>query len=100
MNEANQPLIMITGHADALLDYAALCARLGGLGKTRIDELEKTDPNFPKRIAIGQIRANGRPARVAWLESEVTAYIRDFVAKARSKDFKPQTALNGAEQPA
>lgn len=86
MNEANQPLVLVTGNTDALLDYSVLCARLGGLGKTRIDELEKTDPNFPKRIAIGQIRANGRPARVAWLESEVTAYIRDFVAKARAKD--------------
>ena len=95
MNDASQPITLITGTADALLEFEVVSARLGGLGKTRIDELEKTDPNFPKRIAIGQIRANGRPARVAWLESEVTAYIRDFVAKARSKDSSPS-----ASQPA
>ncbi|MGB6210181.1 helix-turn-helix transcriptional regulator [Pseudomonas mandelii] len=86
MNDANQPLTLITGTADALLEFEVVSARLGGLGKTRIDELEKTDPNFPKRIPIGQVRANGRPARVAWLESEVTAYVRELVAKARSKD--------------
>ncbi|WP_223456541.1 helix-turn-helix transcriptional regulator [Pseudomonas sp. GL-RE-19] len=86
MNDANQPLTLITGTADALLEFEVFSARLGGLSKTRIDELEKTDPNFPKRIAIGQIRANGRPARVAWLESEVSAYVRDLVAKARSRD--------------
>ena len=95
MNDANQPLVLVTGTADALLDYSALRARLAGLGKTRIDELEKTDPNFPTRIAIGQIRANGRPARVAWLESEVTAYILDLVAKARAK-----APSRGASQPA
>ncbi|MNC75672.1 Prophage CP4-57 regulatory protein (AlpA) [compost metagenome] len=84
MNDANLPLLLVTGNADALLEFEVVSARLGGLSKTRVDELEKTDPDFPKRIAIGQIRANGRPARVAWLESEITAYIRGMVAKARS----------------
>lgn len=91
MNEANHPLTLITGNADALLEFEVVSARLGGLSKTRVDELEKTDPNFPKRVAIGQIRANGRPARVAWLESEVTAYVRDLVAKARSKESSRDT---------
>lgn len=94
MNDANQPLTLITGSADALLEFEVFSARLGGLGKTTIDKLERTVPNFPKRIAIGEVRANGRPARVAWLESETTAYIQDLVAKARSKDS------SGAGQPA
>jgi predicted DNA-binding transcriptional regulator AlpA len=85
MNDANTPLMPVTGNTDALLGFEVVSARLGGLGKTRINELEKTDPKFPKRIAIGRVRANGRPARVAWLESEVTAYIRDLVEEARSK---------------
>lgn len=91
MNDANLPLMLVTGNADALLEFEVVSARLGGLGKTRINELEKTDPKFPKRIAIGQIRANGRPARVAWLESEVTAYIRDLVEEARSKGSSHST---------
>ncbi|UZM14600.1 hypothetical protein LZV00_01920 [Pseudomonas kielensis] len=95
MNDANLPLLLVTGNADALLEFEVLSARLGGLGKTTIDKLEKTDPKFPKRIAIGEIRANGRPARVAWLESEVTAYVQDLVAKARSKN-----ANHGVSQPA
>ncbi|MNF74318.1 Prophage CP4-57 regulatory protein (AlpA) [compost metagenome] len=91
MNDANLPLLLVTGNADALLEFEVVSARLGGLSKTRVDELEKTDPDFPKRIAIGQIRANGRPARVAWLESEITTYIRGLVAKARSKGSSHST---------
>jgi len=91
MNDANLPLMLATGNTDALLEFEVVSARLGGLGKTRINELEKTDPKFPKRIAIGQVRANGRPARVAWLESEVTAYIRDLVEEARSKSSSHST---------
>lgn len=91
MKDANHPLVLVTGAPDALLEFEVVSARLGGLSKTRVDELEKTDPRFPKRIPIGQIRANGRPARVAWLESEISAYVRDLVAQARSKSADRDT---------
>lgn len=81
---ANHQLKDPSESADALLSWEVVRARVGGLSKTQIDNLEK-EGKFPRRIPIGEIRANGRPARVAWLQSEIEAFLRELVARARAK---------------
>ena len=54
--------------------------------------------HFPAPVEIGMVRAGGYAGRVAWLKSEVDAWI---VARAAARQVAvPLAALTGASQPA
>lgn len=55
-----------------LLDHAALRDRGVPYGKVQLWRLEKAG-KFPKRVALS-------PSRIAWIESEVDAWIKKRVA--------------------
>ncbi|MNG14106.1 Prophage CP4-57 regulatory protein (AlpA) [compost metagenome] len=53
---------------------------------------------FPAPVQLGMMRATGLAGRVAWLKSEVDAWI--LARAAARKTSTPLAALNSASQPA
>jgi prophage regulatory protein len=60
-----------------LLDHAALRERGIPYGKVQLWRLERAG-KFPKRVALS-------PSRIAWIESEVDAWIKARVAARDSR---------------
>jgi len=50
----------------------------GVLSRTRAYELEKSDPNFPRRVRIG--------SSTGWLTSELQAYLAKKVEQSATPD--------------
>jgi predicted DNA-binding transcriptional regulator AlpA len=67
-----------------------------GISRTTLDKWVKAG-HFPAPIEIGMPRRQGWATRVAWLKSEVDAWILERAA-ARRTVAPPLAAFNGAEQ--
>lgn len=65
----------------AILSPNSTCAFLG-VCRTKLEEMARTDPEFPKAVLIGVMRSSGRPSRIGWLKSELEDYARKL-AKTR-----------------
>ena len=63
---------------ESLMDLATALAACGGIS----DSTRRRDPGFPKPVVLSRNR-HGRPIRIAFVESEVRAYIRRRIAHSR-----------------
>ncbi|MEJ5903943.1 AlpA family phage regulatory protein [Pseudomonas kermanshahensis] len=69
-----------------------------GMGKTALRDWCCTG-YFPAPLALGRIRASGRPAKVAWVREEVEAWIE--ARKAERLTYSRQYAQSqSSQQPA
>lgn len=71
------------------------------ISKSEAERRVLDDPNFPKKIKLG---TGERSRSVAFLESEVEAYIDHLIAASRSTSLrprgKPQTSRSASGEPA
>lgn len=69
--------------SEALLSIEVVRSRVGGLSGSTIRRLIAAG-DFPAPIVLSRT-SRGKPARVAWVESEVTAWVERKIREARTE---------------